>query len=427
MCDASDYAVGAVLGQRKNNHFQPISYASRTRNDAQENYTTTEKELLVVVFAIEKFRSYLVLSKIIVYTDHLALKYLFAKSYAKPRLIRWILLLQDFDIEVRDKKGAENLAADHLSRLENPDMDASGKEVIRDKFPDENLSVIKTIEEHPSPWYADFANYLPVGVLVQGMTHQQKSKLEPDKIPRRCVSGIVAWDILENCHKGPTGGHYGANLTAKKVLESGFYWPTLFKDAHTLLKSRDACQRIGNITKKDEMPQQSIQVSEVFDVWGIDFMGPFPDSKGNKYILVAVDYGTSRLGTGPRTLTVDQTLKSQKRYLVEWTHPLFTDEYRVHVIICGTTHVGFSPTAEVVQRLHMWGFSPTAKVVRENALPMWFATTSETSEKDPSRLYDSDIGISSEDISIDPPPYFPAPQVRQLRRKPRQPFGVDWR
>ncbi|KAJ9547297.1 hypothetical protein OSB04_019840 [Centaurea solstitialis] len=280
MCDASDYAVDAVLGQRKNNHFQPICYASRTLNDAQENYTTTEKELLAVVFAIEKFRSYLVLSKIIVYTDHSALKYLFAKPDAKPRLIRWILLLQEFDIEIRDKKCAENLAADHLSRLENPYMDSGGREVIRDIFSDEDLNMIKTIGEDPIPWYADFANYLAVGVLVKG----------PDRIHHRCVSGPAAWDILTNCHKGPTGGHFGANLTARKVLESGFYWPTIFKDAHTLIKSCDACQRAGNITKKDEMPQQSISISEVFDVWGIDFMGPFPDSRGNKYILVAVDY-----------------------------------------------------------------------------------------------------------------------------------------
>ncbi|KAJ9546993.1 LOW QUALITY PROTEIN: hypothetical protein OSB04_019536 [Centaurea solstitialis] len=307
MCDASDYAVGAVLGQRKNNHFQPICYSSRTLNDAQENYTTTEKELLAVVFAIEKFRSNLVLSKIIVYTDHSALKYLYAKPDAKPRLIRWILLLQEFDREVRDKRGAENLAADHLSRLENPNMDSGGIEVIRDKFPDEDLNMIKTIGEDPIPWYADIANYLAAGVLVKGMTHQQKGKffsdlkhyfwfkphlfrIGPDRMPCRCVSESAAWDILDNCHKGPTGGHFGANLTARKVLESGFYWPTIFKDAHTLIKSCDACQRAGNITKKDEMPQQSISVSEVFDVWGIDFMGPFLDSKGNKYILVAVDY-----------------------------------------------------------------------------------------------------------------------------------------
>ncbi|GKD94483.1 reverse transcriptase domain-containing protein [Tanacetum coccineum] len=104
MCDASDFAVGAVLGQRKTKHFQPIHYASKTMTDAQTHYTTTEKELLAVVYAFEKFRPYLVLSKTIVYTDHLALKYLLAKQDAKPRLLRWILFLQDFDVIIRDKK-----------------------------------------------------------------------------------------------------------------------------------------------------------------------------------------------------------------------------------------------------------------------------------------------------------------------------------
>nr|GFA04496.1 reverse transcriptase domain-containing protein [Tanacetum cinerariifolium] len=146
MCDASDFAVGDVLGQRIEKHFRPIHYASKTMTQAESNYTTTEKEMLAVVYAFEKYRSYLIMNKSIVYTDHSALK---------------------------------------------------------------------------------------------------------------CVAGQEALDILEACHSGPIGGHYGANYTAKK---------------------------------KDEMPQNSIQVCEIFDVWGIDFMGPFPSSKGNKYILVAVDY-----------------------------------------------------------------------------------------------------------------------------------------
>nr|GEY97510.1 hypothetical protein [Tanacetum cinerariifolium] len=115
MCDASDYAVGPVLGQRVEKNFRPIYYASKTMNQAEMNYMTTEKEMLVVVYAFEKFRSYLIMNRSIVYTDHSALKYLFAKKDAKARLLRWILLLQEFVFKVIDTKGAENYAADHLS------------------------------------------------------------------------------------------------------------------------------------------------------------------------------------------------------------------------------------------------------------------------------------------------------------------------
>ncbi|CAN6579361.1 unnamed protein product [Malus baccata var. baccata] len=115
MFDVSDYALGAILGQRKDKKPHVIYYASRTLNDAQLNYSTTEKELLAVVFALDKFRSYLIGTNVIVFTDHAALKYLLTKKEAKPRLIRWMLLLQKFDIEIRDKKGSENVVADHLS------------------------------------------------------------------------------------------------------------------------------------------------------------------------------------------------------------------------------------------------------------------------------------------------------------------------
>nr|GFA85059.1 reverse transcriptase domain-containing protein [Tanacetum cinerariifolium] len=115
-----DYAIGAVLGQRIEKHFRPIHYASKTMNQAEANYTTTEKEMLTIVYAFEKFRSYLIMNKSSVYTDHSALKYLFAKKDAKAHLLCWILLLQEFDFKVIDTHGAENYVADHLSRLENP-------------------------------------------------------------------------------------------------------------------------------------------------------------------------------------------------------------------------------------------------------------------------------------------------------------------
>nr|GEV96848.1 reverse transcriptase domain-containing protein [Tanacetum cinerariifolium] len=206
----SDFVIGAVLGQRQEKYFRPIHYASKTMTEAKSNYTTTEKEMLAVVYAFEKFWSYLIMNKCIVYTDHSALKYLFAKKESKARFLRWVLLLQEFTFKVIDTKGAKNLAE--------------------------------------------------------------------------------AIDILKACHYRPTGGHHGPNYIAKKVFDSGFYRPTIYRDAQDLVKTCDICQRQGKILQRDEMPQNSIQVCEILDVWGIDFMGPFPTSRGNKYILVAVDY-----------------------------------------------------------------------------------------------------------------------------------------
>ncbi|GJS40487.1 reverse transcriptase domain-containing protein [Tanacetum coccineum] len=262
MCDASDFAIGAVLGKRHEKHFRPIHYASKTMTEAESYYTTTEKEMLAVVYAFEKFRSYLILNKSIVYTNHSSLKHLFAKKDSKARLLRWVLLIQEFKFKVIDTKGAENLAADPLSRLENPYENVLDPKKINETFPLETLN----------------------------MDDPYLFKICADQVIRWCVSGQEAIDILIACHNGPTGGHYGANYTAKKVFDSGFYWPTIYRDAHDLVTRCDTCQRQGKISQRDEMPQNSIKVCEIFDVWGIDFMGPFLSSRGNKYILVAVDY-----------------------------------------------------------------------------------------------------------------------------------------
>nr|GEY61372.1 reverse transcriptase domain-containing protein [Tanacetum cinerariifolium] len=271
MCDANDFAIGAVLGQ---------------------------------LYAFEKFRPYFVLSKSIVYTDHSALKYLLSKQDAKPRLIRWVLLLQEFDIIIRDKKWSENLVANHLSRLENPHKDVLENKDINEYFPLETLGVISS---ESTPWLTGYANFHAGNFIVKGMSSQQKKKffkdvkhyfwddlylflICADQIIRRCVHYQGAFDILKACHEGPTGDHHGANLTAIKVFDVGFFWPTIYRDAYTMIKSCNTCQKQGKISQRDEIPQNVIQVYEIFDVWGIDFMGPFPSSRGNKYILVAVDY-----------------------------------------------------------------------------------------------------------------------------------------
>ncbi|GKF10145.1 reverse transcriptase domain-containing protein [Tanacetum coccineum] len=169
-----------------------------------------------------------------------------------------------------------------------------------------SLETLAVISNGSTPWFADYANYHAGNFIIKQMTTQQKKKFfkdvkhyfwdDPylfricvDQIIRRCVHGQEAIDILKACHE-PTGGHHSANLTAQKVFNAGFFWPTIYRDAHTMIKSCDTCQRQGKISQQDEMPQNAIQVCEIFDVWGINFMGPFPSSRGNKYILVAVDY-----------------------------------------------------------------------------------------------------------------------------------------
>ncbi|GJV14944.1 reverse transcriptase domain-containing protein [Tanacetum coccineum] len=189
MCDASDFAIGAVLGQRKNKHFQPIHYASKTMNEAQTHYTTTEKELLAVV-------------------------------------------------------------------LENPHQDKLENKEINEAFPLETLGSI-ALQDQSTPWFADFANYHAGKFVIKGMTSQQKNKFfkdvkhyfwdDPflfkicaDQVIRRCVSGQEALDILKACHSGPTGGHYGANYTARKIFDSGFYWPTINLSSSVFLISRSS-------------------------------------------------------------------------------------------------------------------------------------------------------------------------------------------
>ena len=173
MCDASDYAIGVVLRQREDKKSFVIYYASKTLDFAQSNYTTTEKEFLVVVFALEKFRSYIVGSPVTIFTDHATLKYLLSKQDTKPCFTRWILLCQEFNLTIKDKKGVEHVVADHLSRL----VLATTSEglPIGDTFPDEQLCALVHC-----PWYADILNYLVTGQIPSQLTSQQKRKFFVD-------------------------------------------------------------------------------------------------------------------------------------------------------------------------------------------------------------------------------------------------------
>nr|GEV82330.1 DNA-directed DNA polymerase [Tanacetum cinerariifolium] len=209
--------------------------------------------------AFETLKKKLTEASILVVPDW-NLPFEFIKQDAKPRLIRWVLLLQEFDIIIRDKKGTENHATDHLSRLANPHKDVFENKDMSENFP---LETLGKISSRSTPWFADFVNFYAGNFIVKEMSSQQKKKFFKD------VKHYF-WD-----HP------YLFRICADQIIRS-FFWPTIYKDAHDLVKLCDSCQRRGKISQKDEMPLNVIQVYEIFDVWGIDFMGPFPSSRGNR-------------------------------------------------------------------------------------------------------------------------------------------------
>ncbi|XP_051152002.1 uncharacterized protein LOC127265984 [Andrographis paniculata] len=230
MTDESEYSVGAVLGQKVESKLNVIYYSSRMLDSAQRNYTTTEKELLANFFAFKKFRQYMIGSKTIVHTDH-------------------------------------------------------GKE----------------------PWFSNLANFLATRHFTTHIVHREKKRLlslakdyfwdEPylfnigsDGIIHRCVAELELLLILNECHGFHVGGHFAGSRIAVKGLQSGFFWPTLQRDVDAFANACDKCQRLGSILKEDEMPHTRILFVELFNVWGIEFMGPFPNLNGKLYIIVAVDY-----------------------------------------------------------------------------------------------------------------------------------------
>nr|CAN79259.1 hypothetical protein VITISV_007591 [Vitis vinifera] len=219
---------------------------------------------------------------------------------AKARLIRWIFLLQEFNLQIKDKKGVENVVADHLSR---PTIAHNSHSFpLNDDFPEESLMLIKVV-----PWYAHIANYLVTGKIPSEWKTQDKKhlfakihayyweesflfKYYADQIIRKCIPEQEQQGIFSHCHNSACGGHFASQKTAMKVLQSGFCCPSFFKDTHTMCRSCDKCQRLGKLTHRNMMPLNPILIVDFFYVWGIDCMRPFPMSFGYSFILMGVDY-----------------------------------------------------------------------------------------------------------------------------------------
>eukprot|EP00253_Pinus_taeda_P036071 PITA_36071 len=256
--------LGAVLGQKDLVPYA-IYYTSKNLTPTELNYTVTEKELLVVVHAINKFRHYITGYETFVHTDHSAIRYLMNKPVTNGTVTRWLLILQEFNITVLDRPGKQNTIPDFLSRIQNTKEDSP----LEDKFLEEYLFAVTA----RTPWYVDIANYLVTGKLPPHLFPSEKRRIiqesskyswisnelfktGPDWVIRRSVREYEMPDILKACHDEPCGGHFADKRMAYKILYLGYYWPSLFKDTKEYVKRCDSCQRVGKPTLSNEMPLQ---------------------------------------------------------------------------------------------------------------------------------------------------------------------------
>ena len=295
--DASGKALGAILAQPDGETDFPIYFASRRFSQAEQAYTTTEREALGMIFAVQNFRHYLLGNSFVFYVDHQALLYLINKVIILGRLARWMLLLQEFDYKIIHKLGRNHFGVDFLSRA-TPEGETTD---IQSNLPDAELFHIELDTEG-----AEIASYLQTGELPIGWIMRQKKalmlrarnytwvantlyRLGRDGVLRRCVRLTEREELMKEAHEGDAGGH---KTTARNKLQAGYWWDTMFKDSQEWAKSCDVCQRSGKPLASDIGPLHGVQPLAPFMKWGIDFMGPFKNTGKHKYIIAATDYVT---------------------------------------------------------------------------------------------------------------------------------------
>ena len=297
--NASDTALGALMGQKYLISYA-IYYTSKNLTPTKLNYIVIEKEFLVVVHAINKFRHYIIGYETFVHIDHSTIRYFMNGPITNGRVTRWLLLLQEFNITMLDRPGKQNIVADFLSRVQNIKEDS----LVEDKFPDEYLFAVTT----QTPCFADIANYLVIRKLPSYLFPREKRKIIQesaryswitnklyktglDLMIRRCVREDGMPNILKACHDEPCGVHFADKRTTYKILSLGYYWPSIFKDAKEYVRRCDSCQRVGKPAPSNEMPLQTQVLIEPFEKWALDFIGSINSpSKQKKYILVCIDY-----------------------------------------------------------------------------------------------------------------------------------------
>jgi transposase InsO family protein len=311
--DVSGFCIGAVLSQLdEEGRDHPIYFASRQLAPAEKNYSPTDREALGIIYSCKKFRHYLLGYKVIFHTDHNALKYMVNKADVTGRVARWILLLQEFDYEVRIRPGKQHANADFFSRIEGKE---DSKEV-EDQFPDEDLFHVGRGED---TWYSDIIQFLLTTRLPRDLNQEEAAvflrKVRPyllvkgilhkegvDGRLRRCLEKNEVSIVMRAMHEEEAGGHYAKETTTKKILAAGYWWPTLHKDVYFFVRGCDPCQRVGKPAHSRHHPLTPILPLAPFEKWGIDFIGPITPvtrSGRNRYIILATDYATKWVEARP--------------------------------------------------------------------------------------------------------------------------------
>lgn len=316
--DASGWCIGAILWQEEDQKKEcPIYYASRQMSTAEKNYTTTEREALAVVYACKKFRHYLLGYHVIFHTDHDSLKYLVNKPDLSGRIARWILLLQEFDYEVRVKAGKANTNADFLSRQRGLAAISDITAEFPDEFPDPEFEVridevgVNQLSTDTDSEYQPIIDFLSKDEYPEGLTREEKSvfvhqmspytlvkgvlfKMGADEVLRRCVEERDRKKVMRELHSGPSGGHLATVSTVGRIRTAGYWWPRLVRDVKEYVQSCDQCQRTGAPAFRHHWPLTPIIPLAPFEKWGIDFIGPINPVtvRKRRYIILATDYAT---------------------------------------------------------------------------------------------------------------------------------------
>lgn len=281
--DASNYGLGTVLTQNINDEERVIAYASRRLNNAECNYSATEKECLAIVWGIRKMRQYLEGYRFKVITDHLSLKWLNSIESPTGRIARWALELQQYTFDIEYRRGKSNVVADALSREPLNKLCTTTSEPVKEKCAWLERKK-KEVLENPEK-YADF-------VIENEQLYRHipsRDEAEGGLQWKLCVPKYQRERVLKENHDSASAGHLGSRKTTTRVA-GRYYWPGLFRDVASYVRKCESCQKY----KVSQQKPAGMMLTQIPDEpWAIvcaDFVGPLPRSKhGNSMLLVIFD------------------------------------------------------------------------------------------------------------------------------------------